>query len=89
MAAHLAALIGQPMRCLLFLPKSAVTMQTDVDCLIIGGGPAGLTASVYFGRYRRNVAVFDSGESRARLIPESQNYPGLAEGILALHCSTG
>jgi thioredoxin reductase (NADPH) len=52
-----------------------------VDCLIIGGGPAGLTAAVYLARYRRNVVVFDSGESRASLIPESHNYPGFTNGV--------
>jgi thioredoxin reductase (NADPH) len=57
-------------------------MQTDsLDCLIIGGGPAGLTAAVYLARYRRNVMIVDSGESRAALIPESHNYPGFAHGI--------
>jgi thioredoxin reductase (NADPH) len=55
--------------------------QLDLDCLIIGGGPAGLTAAIYLARYRRNVVVFDSGESRAALIPESHNYPGFAHGI--------
>src|SRR4051794_13197289 len=53
----------------------------DLDCLIVGGGPAGLTAAIYLARYRRNVVVFDSGESRAALIPESHNYPGFAGGI--------
>jgi thioredoxin reductase (NADPH) len=52
-----------------------------LDCLIVGGGPAGLTAAIYLARYRRNVVVFDSGESRAALIPESHNYPGFAHGI--------
>lgn len=47
-----------------------------LDCLIIGGGPAGLTAAVYLARYRRTLCVVDSGESRARLIPTSHNYPG-------------
>jgi thioredoxin reductase (NADPH) len=51
------------------------------DCVIIGGGPAGLTAAVYLARYRRNVIVFDSGKSRAALIPKSHNYPGFADGI--------
>jgi len=47
-----------------------------LDCLIIGGGPAGLLAAVYLGRYRRNIQVVDAGESRAAKIPESHNYPG-------------
>src|SRR3954468_6950763 len=47
-----------------------------LDCLIIGGGPAGLLAAVYLGRYRRHVQVIDAGESRAAKIPLSHNYPG-------------
>src|ERR1043165_5089440 len=46
------------------------------DCLIIGGGPAGLTAAIYLARYRRDALVIDDGQSRASLIPESHNYPG-------------
>ncbi len=49
---------------------------SDAECLIIGGGPAGLTAAIYLARFRRNIRVVDSGESRASLIPESHNYPG-------------
>jgi thioredoxin reductase (NADPH) len=57
-------------------------MQTEnLDCLIIGGGPAGLTAAIYLARYRRKVIIVDTGESRAALIPESHNYPGFAQGI--------
>jgi thioredoxin reductase (NADPH) len=55
--------------------------HSEIDCLIIGGGPAGLTAAIYLARFRRNVTVVDSGQSRAALIPESHNYPGFAEGI--------
>ena len=47
-----------------------------LDCLIVGGGPAGLTAALYLARYRRLARLFDAGESRAALIPESHNYPG-------------
>jgi thioredoxin reductase (NADPH) len=53
----------------------------NIDCLIIGGGPAGLTAAIYLARYRRKVVVVDSRESRAALIPETHNYPGFANGI--------
>jgi Pyridine nucleotide-disulphide oxidoreductase len=53
----------------------------DVDALIIGGGPAGLTCAIYLARYRRKVVVVDSRNSRAALIPETHNYPGFADGI--------
>src|SRR4051812_15209332 len=52
-----------------------------LDCLVIGGGPAGLTAAIYLARYRRSVAVYDAGHSRAALIPKSHNYPGFPTGI--------
>jgi len=43
------------------------------DCLIIGAGPAGLTAATYLARFRRNTVIVDSGCSRAALIPTSHN----------------
>ena len=52
-----------------------------LDCLIVGGGPAGLTAAIYLARFRRSVRVVDDGASRALLIPKSHNYPGFPEGI--------
>jgi thioredoxin reductase (NADPH) len=52
-----------------------------LDCLIVGAGPAGLTAAVYLARFRRRVAVFDAGASRASLIPRSHNCPGYPDGI--------
>jgi thioredoxin reductase (NADPH) len=51
------------------------------DCLIVGGGPAGLTAATYLGRFRRHVIVVDAGESRAKWIPVSHNCPGFPDGI--------
>jgi thioredoxin reductase (NADPH) len=56
-------------------------LSETCDCLIIGGGPAGLTAATYLARYRRRVIVADDGRSRAALIPESHNYPGFVSGI--------
>jgi thioredoxin reductase (NADPH) len=61
--------------------KWAKTTVENFDCLIVGGGPAGLTAAIYLARYRRKVVIFDNGESRAALIPESHNYPGFPQGI--------
>lgn len=56
-------------------------MPKTYDCLIVGGGPAGLTAAIYLARYRRKVLVVDSGKSRAAWIPKSHNYPGFEDGI--------
>lgn len=52
-----------------------------LDCLVIGGGAAGLTAAVYLGRYRRNARVVDAGDSRLALIPCTRNVPGFPDGI--------
>ncbi|GAB3763947.1 NAD(P)/FAD-dependent oxidoreductase [Ramlibacter monticola] len=52
-----------------------------LDCLVIGGGAAGLTAAVYLGRYRRRALVLDAGGSRLAKIPRTRNVPGFPEGI--------
>ena len=52
-----------------------------LDCLIIGGGPAGLTAAIYLARFHLSVRVVDEGRSRAGWIPCTRNVPGFADGI--------
>lgn len=52
-----------------------------LDCLVIGAGPAGLTAATYLVRFRRRIAVVDAGASRARWIPVSHNCPGFPSGV--------
>lgn len=56
-------------------------MNDTLDCLVIGGGPAGLTAAIYLSRFRRRVLVVDKGWSRAEWITKSHNLPGFPEGI--------
>jgi thioredoxin reductase (NADPH) len=51
------------------------------DVLIIGRGPAGLTAAIYLARFRRRLLLVDTGESRADLIPLSRNLPGFPDGV--------
>ncbi|MBW8752662.1 MAG: NAD(P)/FAD-dependent oxidoreductase [Sphingomonadales bacterium] len=52
-----------------------------IDCLIVGGGPAGLTAAIYLARFHLEVLVVDGGNSRAMLIPKTRNHAGFPEGI--------
>lgn len=56
-------------------------MQQRVDCLVIGGGPAGLTAALYLARFHLSVRLVDAGESRAAIIPCTRNQPGFPGGI--------
>ena len=51
------------------------------DVAIVGGGPAGLAAATYLGRFMRSVVVLDAGNARARLIPSTHNCPGFPHGI--------
>jgi thioredoxin reductase (NADPH) len=52
-----------------------------LDCLVIGAGPAGLTAALYLARFERRFLVVDAGDSRASWIPVSHNIPLFADGI--------
>src|SRR5215208_6182252 len=52
-----------------------------LDCLVIGGGAAGLIAAVYLGRYRRKAIVIDDGGSRVSMIPVTRNVLGFPDGI--------
>ncbi len=56
-------------------------MKTEVDVLIVGAGPAGLTAANYLARFRRSVLIADGGQPRASWIPLSHNMPGFPAGI--------
>jgi thioredoxin reductase (NADPH) len=56
-------------------------MYAVLDTIIVGAGPAGLTAASYLGRFHRKPLVIDGGASRARWIPESHNIPGFPRGI--------
>ena len=52
-----------------------------LDCLIVGGGPAGLTAAIYLARFHLDILVVDGGKSRAAWIPCSHNHAGFPDGI--------
>jgi thioredoxin reductase (NADPH) len=55
--------------------------EAPLDCLVIGGGPAGLTAAIYLARFHLSLQVVDGGKSRAALIPCTRNHAGFPDGI--------
>lgn len=48
----------------------------EVDAVVVGGGPAGLAAALWLGRYRRSVVVVDSQEYRSAAVERSHGYLG-------------
>ncbi|MCE7735939.1 MAG: FAD-dependent oxidoreductase [Candidatus Heimdallarchaeota archaeon] len=53
------------------------------DVLIVGGGPAGLTAGLYLARDGYDVAVIEKGSlgGQASYTEKLDNYPGFPDGI--------
>ncbi|HEX2802979.1 MAG TPA: NAD(P)/FAD-dependent oxidoreductase [Sphingomicrobium sp.] len=56
-------------------------MDEPLDCLIVGGGPAGLTAAIYLARFHLKILVVDDGNGRAASIPCTHNLAGFPDGI--------
>ncbi|MEX2291383.1 MAG: NAD(P)/FAD-dependent oxidoreductase [Mycobacteriales bacterium] len=50
--------------------------RLEVDVVVVGGGPAGLAAASWLGRYRRSVVVLDSQEYRSGRVESSHGYLG-------------
>ncbi len=55
--------------------------EDPLDAIIIGAGPAGLTAAIYLTRFRRLCIVLHADDSRAGHIPLAKNIPGFPDGI--------
>jgi thioredoxin reductase len=54
-------------------------MSDRWDVLVVGGGPAGLSAALWLARYRRRVCVLDSGQPRNEPAWGVHGYPGLVD----------
>lgn len=57
-----------------FLPERMCAME---DVVVCGGGPAGLAAALWLGRYRRRTLVLDAREQRNRTAHRTHGYLGL------------
>ena len=57
-------------------------MNDTFDGLVIGGGPAGLTAAIYLARFHLRVLVVDRGGGRAQSISKTHNHAGFPDGIV-------
>jgi thioredoxin reductase (NADPH) len=51
------------------------------ECMIIGGGIAGLQAAIQLGRYRHHVLVVDSNNGRSNLCRDYHNLLGWPDGV--------
>ena len=58
-------------------------MQADYQLIIVGGGPAGLTAGMYAARGRLKALLLEKGATGGQVLVTDwvDNYPGFAEGI--------
>jgi thioredoxin reductase (NADPH) len=57
-------------------------MEKVYDMIIIGGGPAGLTAAIYGGRANLDVLVIEKRDSGSLISAHKiDNYPGFPNGI--------
>ncbi|ESX62783.1 FAD-dependent pyridine nucleotide-disulfide oxidoreductase [Mesorhizobium sp. LSHC420B00] len=51
-------------------------MEPIIDAVVVGAGPAGLSAALFLGRAGRSTVVFDGGKSRIHAVEEIREHLG-------------
>lgn len=67
------------------LLSASVIGGDTLDCVVIGGGPAGLAAAIHLRRHGRGVRLVDAGASRAQCIARALNVAGYPDGVVGGH----
>ncbi|HEY6738471.1 MAG TPA: NAD(P)/FAD-dependent oxidoreductase, partial [Actinopolymorphaceae bacterium] len=57
--------------------------EATLDCLIVGGGPAGLAAAIQLARLRRTCVVVDDDAGRSLWSQVTRNHLGFPDGVTA------
>jgi len=63
--------------------KAGVPEGPLYDAMVVGAGPAGLSAALQLARFNRRVVVFDSGQGRSSGHQVNHNYLGFPGGLKA------
>src|SRR3954471_12766218 len=56
-------------------------LTSSADALVVGGGPAGMSAALYLARYNRSVILFDTARGRSTHHQTNHNYLGFPAGV--------
>ena len=56
-------------------------MSRNYDCIIVGSGPAGISASLYTLRAGFSTLLFSTQDSALRRAERIENYYGFSQGI--------
>jgi thioredoxin reductase (NADPH) len=60
---------------------SPEALTATADALVVGGGPAGMSAALYLARYNRSVVLFDTARGRSTHRQTNHNYLGFPDGV--------
>ncbi|MEI7905458.1 MAG: thioredoxin-disulfide reductase [Candidatus Firestonebacteria bacterium] len=70
--------------------KARKTAIKNYDVVIIGGGPAGLTAAIYAARGKLDILIIEKAlvGGTSLMIDKLENYPGFPEGVNGYELAT-